>query len=173
MTKQAGTAVVLMALVLGAGACGDDPAAVEENTQLALVSPAGGAVAVDRAGTITVEFNGSMMAGMEQYMVLHEGDVTGPLVAGSWSWAGDRRRVTFSPAAPLKAAARYTLHLGGGMMDADGHTVGLGRNGSGMGGQWATSGMMGAGMGSTSSMMGEGWRHANGSFGMLFTFTTA
>jgi hypothetical protein len=38
------------------------------------------------------------------------------------------------------------------------------------GGQWATGGMMGMG---DSSMMGSGWRHANGSYGMVFTFTTA
>jgi hypothetical protein len=47
-----------------------------------------------------------------------------------------------------------------------------------MGGQWATQSMMtggmGMGSGSMGSHMGTGWQHPdNGSYGMVFTFTTA
>ena len=51
--------------------------------------------------------------------------------------------------------------------------VGFDRDGSGMGGQWATASMMGNGMGMAGSMMGTGWRHSNGTYGMVFSFTTA
>jgi hypothetical protein len=42
-------------------------------------------------------------------------------------------------------------------------------------GQWATGAMMGYGPapGLGGGMMGPGWRHANGTYGMVFTFTTA
>ena len=50
-------------------------------------------------------------------------------------------------------------------------------------GQWATAAIvghgpgpgpgMGGGMVGDSSMMGPGWRHPNGTYGMVFTFTTA
>jgi hypothetical protein len=40
--------------------------------------------------------------------------------------------------------------------------------GMGMGGQWATGGMMGGQTG----MMGTGWHNSNGSYGMVFGFTT-
>jgi len=167
------TAAGLAVLVLVGSACSTDPAALDGETQLALVVPAGGTVGVDPAGKVVVEFDGAMMAGMEQYMALHEGDVTGPLVPGAWSWSGDRRSATFSPAAPLKAKTLYTLHLGGGMMNGSGGSVGFNRHGSAMGGQWATAGMMGNGMGTAGSMMGTGWRHNNGTYGMVFGFTTA
>jgi len=167
------TAAGLAVLVLLWSACSGDPASLDGETQLALVVPGGGTAGVDPAGKVVVEFDGAMMAGMEQYMALHEGDVTGPLVPGAWNWSVDLRRATFSPAVPLKAKTLYTLHLGGGMMDGAGNMVGFNRYGSGMGGQWATSGMMGNGMGTAGSMMGTGWRHSNGTYGMVFSFTTA
>jgi len=67
----------------------------------------------------------------------------------------------------LKPRTRYTLHIGGGMMDADDHPVDLGLMGPQMGGQWA----MGASH--HGPMMGNGWRGSNGSYGMSFSFTTA
>jgi hypothetical protein len=47
------------------------------------------------------------------------------------------------------------------------------QRGEQFGGQWVSGGMMG-GMGSMSgSMMGNGWQHPNnGTYGMIFTFTT-
>jgi hypothetical protein len=90
----------------------------------------------------------------------------------------DRKRLTFTPAAPLAPMTGYTVHLGGGMMDAGGTHADFGTHGSHMGGSWATSGMMGGGMmggsmGDQGYHMGQGWQHpTNGSYGMVFTFTT-
>ena len=43
-----------------------------------------------------------------------------------------------------------------------------------MGGQWIMGGMMtGTHGGMAWGMMGSGWHNANGSYGMVFTFTTA
>jgi hypothetical protein len=163
----------LVILAVGAGACSENPVSPDGDTQLALVVPAGGSIGVDPGGNVTVDFSHSLMAGMEEYMVVHEGDVTGPLVPGSWSWSGNRTHAVWTPASFLKANTTYMLHLGGGMLDGEGHEVGFSQHGSGMGGQWATAAMMGNGMaGSTGSMMGTGWRHADGTYGMVFRFTT-
>ncbi|HUC40086.1 MAG TPA: hypothetical protein VMR92_04575 [Gemmatimonadales bacterium] len=40
------------------------------------------------------------------------------------------------------------------------------------GGEWATREMMGGGM-MGGDMMGSGWRHPNGTYGMVFAFATA
>jgi len=46
-----------------------------------------------------------------------------------------------------------------------------------MGGHWVTQQMLGdwggGMMGGMGSMMGPGWQHHNGTYGMVFTFTTA
>jgi len=104
---------------------------------------------------------------MEQYARLHEGDVTGPIVPGTWTWSGDRTVLTFVPAQPFKALTQYTVHLGGGMRADDGGYVDYGSCVEQHGGQWANGNMMGGGM------MGDGWQHPNGSYGMVFSFTTA
>ena len=123
------------------------------------------------------------MVDMTNYMVLHAGSVAGPVVVGSWVWNSDGTKATFTPATPLKSDAVYTVHLGGAMRDLQGHTVGFEQARRQMGGQVGTGammngGMMGGGMmgGSgwaDSTMMGPGWRGTNGSYGMVFSFTTA
>jgi hypothetical protein len=161
------------AVLLGAAGCSDEIVAPDAATQLASVVPAGGAVNVDVGSVIVVEFSHPMMVGMEAYLAVHEGEVTGPVVAGIWAWSADRTRVAFQPASPLKPRTRYTIHIGGGMKDADGRMIGFGDHGGQMGGQWVSSRMMRGGMmGGTNAMMGDGWRHANGTFGMVFSFTT-
>jgi len=122
---------------------------------------------------------------MEEYAALHEGPVTGPEVAGTWARSTDGMTLTFTPDAPLKPATMYTIHIGGGMMDEDGHTVDLDMHGMDMGGEWATESMMtggmGSGMGGMGGMggqpgthMGQGWQDpSNGTYGMVFSFTTA
>jgi len=158
------------------GACGpSDNGPTEANaTALAAVVPAGGAVGVDPAGTVIVTFNHAVMAGMEQYAALLEGDVTGSTVAGTWALSSDRTALTFTPAAPLKPRTKYTIHLGGGMTDANGHAVNM-DPGAMMGGQYASGSMMTGGgmMQGNSGMMGPGWQGANGMYGMVFSFTTA
>ncbi|MFQ5535995.1 MAG: Ig-like domain-containing protein [Gemmatimonadota bacterium] len=154
--------VTLPALLVLA-ACGDSATApdAEETAVLLSVIPAGGATNVDPNQPVTLEFNHALGAGMKDYVDLHEGDVTGPEVEGLWTVSADGRKLTFQPAQPLKPATTYTIHVGGGMMDEDGHLMNLEEHGSAMGGMWATGSMMtgGAGMG------------MNG--GMVFTFTTA
>lgn len=159
-------------------ACSDsplDPVAVEA-TALVSIAPQGGAIGVDRFAPVVIEFNHEVAAGMERYALLHRGDVTGPEVAGSWAMSQDLLTLTFTPAAPLEPNASYTIHLGGGMMDADGRHVDFQAHGSHMGGSWATGGMMGGGMmggAMDEKHMGQGWQHPhNGSYGMVFAFTT-
>jgi hypothetical protein len=123
-----------------------------------------------------MEFGAAMH--QEMFVALHGEDMTGmygPLVDGAWSWSQDRMRLMFTPDAALMPATRYTVHVGGGMMDVEGHVIDLGEHGPGMGGQWITQGMMqGCAMQVCGGMMGQGWTHPdNGSFGMGFTFTTA
>lgn len=143
-------------------------------TRLMALTPSPGAAGVSPSSTITIQFDYAMGLGMEQYVDLHEGDLAGPVVPMTCRWSGDRTVLTCTPQAPLKARTRYTVHLGGGMMDASGRGVDMTRWGMPMGGQWAQSGMMGAThAGRPWSGMGPGWMAANGSYGMGFTFTTA
>jgi hypothetical protein len=181
---RAGLAVLVLFTF---AACADVPTAmVEGDTLLTSVIPEGGSTGVEVGTTVTIQFSHRMGAGMEAYAVLHEGDVSGPVVAGTWSWTADRTALTFTPAGALKRQTRYTLHLGGGMMDATGHAIGFGQHGSHMGGEWTGGGMMsgsgmigrggmmgGGMMGAGSTHTGSGWQHANGSPGMVFSFTTA
>lgn len=169
MSRTFGIGLAAVSTLLLAG-CSDDglSPALPHPTLLQAVAPAGGATAVDVGSTVTVTFSHPMMQGAEMLAVLHEGPVTGPRVGGRWSWSPERTRLTFTPARPLKPATQYTLHLGGRMADAAGQGVEMQQHGAHMGGQWATRGMMGG-----ATHMGSGWQHANGSFGMVFSFTTA
>ena len=163
---------VLAAAPLALTACSEDPTAPALTARVISVVPAGGATGVDPSAPIVIIFSHAMRSGMEQYAAVHEGDVTGPVVSGSWAWSTDRTVLTFTPVQPLKAQTQYTLHLGGGMRDTDGGFVDYGPCVGQYGGQWATQGMMGGGM-MGGNMMGSGWRHPNGTYGMVFTFTTA
>lgn len=138
------------------------------------VSPAGGATGMAVGSPITLRFSGAMGAGMEQYVDLHLGDLSGAEVAMSFAWSADRTLLTCTPASALASRTTYAIHLGGGMMSAGGIAVDYTTYGPGMGGQWIMGGMMtGTHGGMGWGMMGSGWRNANGSYGMVFTFTTA
>jgi hypothetical protein len=154
-------------------ACSGDPTAPALTARVVSVVPSGGATGVDANAPIVVTFSHAMRSGMEQYVALHEGDVTGPVVLGTWAWSDDRTTLTFTSPAPLKAQTQYTLHLGGGMRAADGGFVDYGSCVEQHSGQWVTQEMMGGGMMGGGNMMGSGWRHPNGTYGMVFTFTTA
>jgi hypothetical protein len=139
---------------------------------LTAVSPAPAAVAVSPSTTVTLTFGQSMMTGMEQYMDLHQGGSTGPTVPMTCAWNPDRTTLACEPSSPLAAGTQYTIHVGAGMTDSEGHAMHM-ADWTTMGGQWATSGMMGGThAGQPTGMMGAGWRH-DGHFGMLFAFTTA
>lgn len=146
---------------------------------LMAVAPEGGATDVDPTEPVVVTFDHAIDPVMAEYAAVHEGDVTGPEVAGAWSLSEDSTQLIFTQDEPLKAGTEYTIHLGGGMTDADGYPVDMGTNGTHMGGEWATASMMGAGMhggmsGGQHDHMGSGWKHPdNGSYGMIFAFTTA
>lgn len=167
-------------LVLGL-ACSDSGSSelagpvLSEETVLLSVTPVGGSTDVDPNQPVVIQFSYAMAAGMEAYAALHEGDLNGPAVEGEWTWSDDRTRLTFTPAAALKPATAYVIHLGGGMRDSEGDLVDFERHGPGMGGEWATQEIMDGSGGMTPggfSHMGDGWQHPNGSYGMIFTFTT-
>jgi Big-like domain-containing protein len=162
----------LAALALGVAACSTNPTAPASRTVVANVVPAGGSVAVPTGSLIMVTFSNPMQMDMQTYAALHAGSVRGPVVAGTWMWSGDHTRLTFTPTIPLQAHAAYTLHLGGGMLDANGAPVDYQSCVDRMGGAWATPAMMGGGVMGDPSMMGQGWKGANGMYGMTFAFTT-
>lgn len=147
-------------------------------TTLVSVAPVGGATSVDPGGSIVMTFSHGMGSGMELYASLHEGDVTGPTVPCVMTWSSDRTTLTFTPVAPLQSGTAYTLHVGGGMKDADGNPIDMTAYGM-MGGQWASGsmmnggGMMGGGGPMSGQEMGPGWMGSNGMYGMVFHFTTA
>ena len=164
-------------LSLAAIACGpDDPVSSTDLPTVAAVIPAAGSTGVDPNAPITIEFTHTMPMAAYMNVDLHEGDVSGPVVEGSWSWSADFRALTFTPAAALKSQTRYTVHIGGGLRDAMGRTLDYQHCTQTMGGQWAagptggTGGMMG---GRQNGHLSSGWTHANGSYGMVFTFMTA
>lgn len=142
-------------------------------TALVSMSPAGSSTSVSPSGVITMRFGYAMGWGMEQYVALHEGDVNGPLVPMSCLWSADRTTLTCTPHAPLKSRTQYTIHMGGGMLDANGRPIDMNQYGPHFGGQWLPSSMGGMHGGSPWNMMGSGWRHpSNGSYGMVFSFFT-
>lgn len=181
MRTRRGRTVALMAtVVIGVAACDEGTTTPEPETVLLSVAPAGEAVDVARDAPVVVTFDHAIDPEMTEYAALHEGDVNGPEVAGTWSLSEDSTRLIFTQDEPLKAGTEYTIHLGGGMMDSEGHYVDMGTNGTHMGGEWASGSMMGGGMhgggmnGGQHDHMGGGWDHPeNGSYGMVFTFTTA
>jgi hypothetical protein len=83
------------------------------------VSPVGNATSVSTSTALVVRFSQRMGMGMEQFIDLHQGDTSGPVVAMTYTWSGDRTTVTCQPTQPLAHRTRYEAHLGGGMMDAD------------------------------------------------------
>jgi hypothetical protein len=168
MFKISGTLCLIAGAALSAAGCSPGMTDTNVATQLLSISPRSGAVGLSTSPDILLTFSGPMMAGMEQYLALHQGGVTGPTQPMGCTWSDGQRTLSCRPGQPLMSATSYTIHMGGGMMDADGLPVGMERHGMEMGGQWAAGGMMGG----QSGMMGSGWMHANGSYGMVFGFTT-
>jgi Bacterial Ig-like domain len=170
-------------VILGTTACSDtgtNPNEDQEFAALLSILPTPGSLDVEVGATVVVTFDHAIAAGMGAYAALHEGTLTGPEVEGTWALSEARTELIFTPAEELKPSTTYVIHLGGGMMDEDGNPVDLEEHGMGMGGQWATEQMLAGGMGmgqmggQGGGMMGEGWAHgSNGTYGMVFTFTTA
>lgn len=170
-------------LIAAAAACSGDTTTpqVVEPTALLSVQPSAGSVGVSVGTQVVVTFDHGIADGMEEYVDLHQDSLAGPVVDGVWALSTDHTMLTFTPASPLEPATTYVIHIGGGMMDEDGDHVDLEMHGMDMGGAWATESMMTGGMGGMmggqsgmGSHMGTGWESpTGGTFGMVFTFTTA
>lgn len=183
VTFRSAAVTVLSAGLGGALACsnatGPTTATRPVPATLVSVSPKGGATSVDPTSPIVVTFSHGMSGGIEMFVSLHEGDVTGPTVTCTAMWSTDRSTLTLMPSAPLNAGTQYAIHVGGGMKDANGNVIDMTQYGSTMGGQWATASMMNGGgmMGGGGPMrgmeMGAGWSGTNGMYGMVFSFTTS
>lgn len=178
-------ALVTLASIVVLGACSTSsssptsPAGVgATDVPVALsVLPAAAATGVDPTKSVVITFNMSMLSGMELLVVLHEGSVAGPQVTGSTSWSADRHVLTFSPGTALKANTTYVVHLSPSLAGANGKMIDLAQC-TKIGGQYVSGNMMGSGGGMMNGtwgpgMMGAGWQASDGTFGMLFTFTTA
>ncbi len=138
------------------------------------VTPQGGATGVTGSTSLVFRFSGAMGSGMEQYVDMHMGDLSGAIMPMNCAWSGDRTTLTCTPQGPLSPRTTYVMHLGGGMTTQAGQAVDCTQYGPSMGGQWIMGSMMtGSHAGSAWTMMGSNWHNANGSYGMAFTFTTA
>ncbi len=165
--------LVGLGVLASATACSGDNLTPSSTTALLEVTPSGGVADVAPDGAMTIRFSGPMGMGMEQYVDLHQGTINGPVVPMPCTWSVDRTVLTCVPSAVLQDQTQYALHVGTGMMDADGHGVVMEDQGVRMGGEPVPSGMM-AGMhaGQPVNAMGPGWRNAEGRFGLAFGFTT-
>ncbi len=143
-------------------------------TSLVGVSPAPGTMGVDPSATMTMTFSAAMQTSMIQYVDLHQGTIAGPVAPMTCNWSSGNTILTCQPNQPLQHGTSYVLHMGGGMMDANGHSVDVEHHGMTIGGQPISGGMMG-GMhgGQGTGMMGGGWMDPDGHYGMEFTFTIA
>ena len=181
------TRLALVGTIFAAG-CGSDGTAPDDSavpsaTALLSVIPEGGTTDVDPNGPFSFIFNGPMMSGMERYVDLHRGDVTGPVHPVSCAWSTDRATLTCTPATPLEPATWYTLHLGGGVRGSNGTPINM--DPGTCGGAWAEPGPRdgpGPGEGHMRGethggepwpMMDSGWRHPNGAYGMVIPFQTS
>lgn len=160
-------------------ACGgsDNPAdPVTSALSLASLQPANAATGVAPDASVVLRFNHAMMPGMELLVVLHEGSVTGAVVAATATWSTDRTMLTLRPQVPMKRATTHVVHLSPSLQDTAGRMINMAPAAM-MGGQTVTASMMGSGSMMNGQwgpdMMGAGWQASNGTFGMMFTFTTS
>jgi hypothetical protein len=171
-----------------AAACGSDTTAPDGSTvpsasALLSVNPEGGTTGVDPNGPFSFTFDGAMLSGMERYVDLHRGDVTGPIHPLSCAWSPDHSTLTCTPATPLDPVTGYTLHVGGGVRGSNGTPIQM--DPGSCGGAWAEPGppdghgpgeghMWGENHGGEPwPTMDSGWRHLNGTYGMVIPFQTA
>jgi hypothetical protein len=156
-----------------AGCGGDNGTAPSTETVLESVSPAAGATGVDPTAPVTIGFSGPMANGMEQYVDVHQGDVSGPVVPMTCSFSADRTTLTCTHD-QLQSGTTYAIHMGSRMMDGSGHPAEIESHGMAMGGQPVTGGMMGSMHdGQSTGMMGQDWKDGDGHYGMEFTFQTS
>ena len=143
MTEKWGATLLVTALA-GLAACSRSTNPTI-STRLVSVAPVGGATGIAVNTSITMHFSGRMMMNGDSEITLHQGDVTGAVVPCTGSWSVDGMTLTMTPMSPLAAGTHFTIHLGNGMMDADGHSIDMTTHGMSMGGQCMAGGMMGSG----------------------------
>ena len=164
-----------LAITLLLAACSGTPVEVRSTALLAVV-PAVGAVGADVNAQIEVRFDSPVAPGAAQPIALQVGDCPGPVVAGTWSLSADGMGLGFAPTQPLDPSTRYTIHVGGGLTDADGAIIDLDLHGPALGGTWVTLdmvlGMSSLSMGMGPSHSGPEWLYLNGMYGLAFAFTT-
>jgi hypothetical protein len=173
-------AIVLLLAPLAVSGCNDStapPRAPLSDVAVASAVPTGGATGVDPAAPIAIRFNRSMMSGMELLVLVHEGSVTGPAVAGTATWSVDRTVLTFAPSQTLKSNTTYVLHLSPNLKASSGQTINFASCAQLVGGEALPGGMMNGGMmgnGGQGMMSGPGWQPGSGiwGYGMILTFTT-
>ena len=167
-------AAIVLALGFAMSACSDSTSPSTTGASLDAVSPTPGATGVDPATVMTMRFSAAMQTSMMQYVDLHQGTIAGSVVPMTCSWSSDATALTCQPNHPLQPGTTYALHMGGGMMNANGDPVDVEQHGMTLGGQPVSGDMMG-GMhgGQGARMMASGWMDPDGHYGMEFTFTTA
>lgn len=160
-------------------ACGRSDNPVDAATaapSLASLQPANAATGIDPGAPVVLRFNHAMMTGMEMLVVLHEGSITGAVVATTATWSADRTVLTLHPQVPMKRATTHVVHLSPSLQDTAGRMINM-SPATMMGGQAVSGSMMGGGSMMNGQwgpgMMGAGWQASNGTFGMMFTFTTS
>ena len=182
MKTKAAMAPALALALLAAGCSGDggrDMMGPGPGAAVLLsVTPPGGAGGVPVSTAIVLRFGAAMGAGMEQYLDLHAGDLSGATVPMSCRWSGDRTTLTCTPQGPLAGRTPHVIHLGGCLMTEAGGPVDCARYGPGQGGRFVTGEMMGPGhgappWGAPGNAPPPGWRCPGGNYGMAFAFTTS
>ena len=163
---------ILLTLLLAA--CSTSTPVEVGSTALLTTIPAAGGAGVDVNAQIEVRFDSPIAPGAGHPIALQVGDCPGPVVAGTWSRTADGMGLRFTSTQPLDPSTRYTIHVGGGLTDADGAIINLDLNGLALGGTWVTldmvMGMTGMGMGRSHS--GPDWLYLNGMYGLAFAFNT-
>ena len=163
---------ILLTLLLAA--CSTSTSVEVGSTALLTTNPAAGTAGVDVKAQIEVRFDSPIAPGAGHPIALQVGDCPGPVVAGTWSRTADGMGLRFTSTQPLDPSTRYTIHVGGGLTDADGAIINLDLNGLALGGTWVTldmvMGMTGMGMGQSHS--GPDWLYLNGMYGLAFGFNT-
>ncbi len=173
-------AVPVVALLLAACGSSSGPAGPADSValapSLASIQPGNATTGVDPSALVVLKFTRSMMTGMEMLVILHEGSVTGATIPASATWSSDRMTLTLKPQSALKRGTTYVVHLSPNLQDTAGRMINM-TPGTMMGGRTVTDGMMGSGSMTNGQwgpgMMGAGWQASNGTFGMIFTFTTS
>ncbi|MEW5916746.1 MAG: Ig-like domain-containing protein [Gemmatimonadota bacterium] len=174
MSMRAETVFLLIA-TLALSSCGNpstvaEPTAADGPAMLNIVPP-NAATGVDPASPIVIAFTHPMLRGTEALVVLHKGSLTGPLIAGTASWSDDRTVLTFKPSTVLESKTTYVLHLSPNLQGVNGQRISQ-ASCARLGGRSVTPGMLGPGPHGP-GMMGGSWRAPDGTYGMIFTFTTA